>query len=267
MATVLTIAGSDPSGGAGIQADLRTFSELGVDGLSAITAITAQTAEKFLSIHPTPADVLTQQLAAVSDTGKINAIKIGMVATLANIQAIIWFLKRLDGVPVVIDPVFDSSTGYPLIEPGAIPIFKQQLLPLAAVVTPNLDEASTLAGMQVWSVETMQTAAKNIHEEIRRLRGGGDRELAVIVKGGHLKNRSPDIFYDGKRITIIDGAYVVAGMHGTGCRYSSALTAYLSLGEDILSAAKKAKEYVAKRLRGAGPYTPPSPSLLPGPAP
>lgn len=244
MTTILTIAGSDPSGGAGIQADLRIFDRLGVEGLSAITAITAQTNDKFLSIHPVPADILTQQLSAASECRKIDAIKIGMVATQANVQAIIWFLKRFSGIPVIVDPVFDASTGYPLIEPEALPAFEQHLLPLATVVTPNLDEASTLAKMQVACTDTMETAAKNIHENIRRLRGGGGKELAIIVKGGHLKNHSPDFLYDGRKITKIDGEYVEKKMHGTGCAYSSALAAYLVLGKDIVTAAEMAKEFV-----------------------
>lgn len=243
-AACLTIAGSDPSGGAGIQADLRTFEMLGVRGVSAVTAITAQTRARFLSIYPTPADILTQQLSAVFEEVKIDAVKIGMVATAANVQAAIWFLKRMEGVPIVIDPVFDASTGYPLIEPAALPIFEQHLLPLATVVTPNLNEAGTLAKMQVATLETMQTAAKNIHEAIRRMRGGVERELTVIVKGGHLKAGPTDILYDGREITRIDGKPLDAELHGSGCIYSSALAAHLALGSDVITAAKKAKELV-----------------------
>lgn len=256
MTTILTIAGSDPSGGAGIQADLRTFTELGVRGLSAVTAITAQNEREFLSIYPVPADVLTQQLSAIADRHKIDAIKIGMVATAANVQAIIWFLRGRGDIPIVIDPVLDSSTGYPLIEPAALPIFEQHLLPLATVITPNIDEARTLAKMQVSNIETMETAARTIHEDIRRLRGGGHGELTVIIKGGHLKKTSTDIVFDGKEITKIEGEIIEKEMHGTGCIYSSALTVYIARGIEPAAAARRAKEHVAKIMAGAS-GTPP----------
>lgn len=247
MPTVLTIAGSDPSCGAGIQADLRVFEKLGVKGLSAITAITAQSSERFLSIYPVPADILTQQLSSVAEDAKIDAIKIGMIATAANVQAIIWFLKRMENVPVVIDPVFDASAGYPLIEPAALPVFEQQLLPFATVVTPNLSEAATLAKMQVASIETMRTAAKIIYDEIRHM--GGKKIKVVAIKGGHLKDRSTDILYDGKKYTETEGEMLDKELHGTGCLYSSALAAHIAQGLDIVSAARKAKEYVTAELR------------------
>lgn len=244
MVTILTIAGSDPSGGAGIQADLRTFGAIGARGISAVTAVTAQNEKEFLSIYPMPADVLTQQLSAAAKGGKIEAIKIGMIATAANVQAIIWFLKQHRDVPVVIDPVFNSSTGYPLIESSALPIFKQHLLPLATVVTPNIDEARTLAKMHVGSVETMETAARMIYEDIRRLRGGGMKPLCVIVKGGHLKDIAVDILFDGKDIVKIDGCRLKKELHGTGCIYSAALAAHIALGSDFTTAARKAKKYI-----------------------
>ena len=251
MATVLTIAGSDPTGGAGIQADLRVFEKHGLGGASAITAITAQTGKKFLSIYPTPADVLTQQLSAVSEDTQFDAIKVGMIATAANVQAIIFFLKRMKGRPIVIDPIIDSSTGYPLLEPAALLVFEQHLLPLATVVTPNLMEARTLAKMQVADIETMRTAAKTIHENIRRMRGGGDKELTVIVTGGHLKDRSTDVIFDGSEIVTIDGEYLDVDLHGSGCLYSSSVAAHLALGSDVTTAARKAKAFVTQALKAA----------------
>lgn len=249
MKNILTIAGSDPTGGAGIQADLRVFEKYGLKGLSAVTAITAQTEKEFLSLYPTPADILTQQLSAVSEHVKIDAVKIGMIATAANVQAIIWFLKRLKGVPIIIDPIIDSSTGFPLLEPAALPVFEQYLLPFTTVITPNLMEAGTLAGMQVSNLNTMIAAAKTIHENIRKMRGGLDSEVNVIVTGGHLKDKSTDILFDGKSINEIEGESVKGELHGSGCLYSSALAAELVLGASVIDAAKKAKDFVTSVIK------------------
>ena len=249
MKTILTIAGSDPTGGAGIQADLRVLEKHGLRGSSAITAITAQTPKKFISIYPIPADVLTQQLSAVSEDVQFDAIKVGMIATVANVQAIIFFLKRMVNVPIIIDPIIDSSTGYPLLEAAALPIFEQNLLPLATVVTPNLMEAGTLAGMRVSNVDTMIAAAKTIHENIRKMGGGREKLLTIIVTGGHLNDRSTDILFDGKDITRIEGEIVNAELHGSGCLYSSAVVSNLVLGDSVKEAAIKAKNYVTENLK------------------
>jgi len=248
MPIVLTIAGSDSSGGAGIQADLRTFERLGVSGRSVVTAITAQTENRFLSLYPAPADIVTQQLSAVTDQTTLSAIKIGMVATLANVQAIIWFLKRFQKIPIIIDPVLDASSGYPLIEQSALTIFENQLLPLATVVTPNLREAATLAKMQVADRQTMETAALNIYQRLQSLRGG-NRPLAIIVKGGHLSKRPADFYYDGVSSEWIEGEMVHGSIHGSGCLYASALTAYLAKGYKPKNAAHSAKIFVVEELK------------------
>ena len=142
---VLAIGGSDPSGGAGIQADIHTFRDNGVSGIFAITAVTAQNDEELLSIHPTPADLLTQQLATACKGRKVAAVKIGMIATKSNAQALAWFLRSLAPNHVVIDPVLHSSSGVALIEPDGYTFLRQRLLPLASVITPNLSEASAIA--------------------------------------------------------------------------------------------------------------------------
>ena len=251
MKVVLTIAGSDPSGGAGAQADLRVLSEMGVKGVSAITAITAQDEEAVLAIHPTRADILTQQLSTACKNMTPDAIKIGMVATQTNIRTIIWFLGHTDTPHVVIDPVLHSSTGTPLLEAKALPIYKQQLLPLATVITPNLLEAGVLAGMQVNSVETMKTAVQTIHGETLKLRGGVERPLAVVVKGGHLNGDAIDIVYDGSEIREFSAPHIPGpSPRGTGCRFSSAIAARLALGDTIGTAVEAAKEYMGKYISG-----------------
>lgn len=247
---VLTIAGSDSSGGAGVSADLKVFSDLGVGGISAITAITAQDDESVVAIHPTPADVLTQQLSTACRGRKIDAIKIGMVATKANARAIAWFLRRINAPHVVIDPILHSSSGTALLEAEALAFYRQQLLPLATVVTPNLAEAGTLAGMQVASLETMRTAAEIIHGELARLGACAGKSLAIIVKGGHLKGDAVDVLFDGEKFHSFPAGRISGkSPRGTGCRFSSAIAAYLANGETLVNAVEKAKEYLAGYIR------------------
>jgi hydroxymethylpyrimidine/phosphomethylpyrimidine kinase len=247
---VLTIAGSDPSGGAGAQADLRVFSDMGVKAVSAITAITAQDDDAVLAIHPTRADILTQQMSTACKGGWVpDAIKIGMVATQANVRAIIWFLGHTESPHVVIDPVLHSSTGTPLIEAKALAMYRQQLIPLATVLTPNLMEAQVLAGMQVNSIETMTIASQTIYQETVKLRGGGDRPLAVVVKGGHLEGDPVDVLFDGKSVRTFEAKRIVGpSPRGTGCRFSSAIAARLALGDEIGAAVAAAKEYLGNYI-------------------
>ncbi|MBI4223580.1 MAG: hydroxymethylpyrimidine/phosphomethylpyrimidine kinase, partial [Deltaproteobacteria bacterium] len=154
MKHVLVIAGSDPSGGAGVQADLTTLKDFGVQALFAITALTAQNEQKVLQIHPTPVDVLTQQLSAACEGKEIGACKIGMVAERANVRALVWFLGFKKFPHVVIDPILHSSSGAPLLEKKAFSFFRNQLLPLATVVTPNLPEASNFVGSRIYNEAT-----------------------------------------------------------------------------------------------------------------
>ena len=249
MKVVLTIAGSDPSGGAGAQADLRVFSDMGVKGFSAITAITAQDDDAVLAIHPTSADILTQQLSTACKKAPPDAIKIGMVATQANVRAIVWFLNHTKTPHIVIDPVLHSSSGTPLLESKAYNIYRQQLLPYATVITPNVLEAQALAGMQVNSVETMKTAAAAIHLETLKMRGTADRSLAVIIKGGHLEGDAVDVVFDGTEIREYSAPRIPGpSPRGTGCRFSSAIAAQLAQGASLDEAVKAAKEYMGKYI-------------------
>lgn len=243
---VLIIAGSDSSGGAGVQADLKTLADLDVEGVSAITAITAQTFDAVTAIHSTPADVLTQQLSTACKGREIAAIKIGMVATRANARAIAWFLRHIKTPHVVIDPVLYSSSGAPLLEAQGFTFFCQQLLPLATVITPNLSEAQVLAGMQVASLETMRKAAHAIHVELARLKNRSEEPLAVLIKGGHLKGDAVDVLYDGEKYHSFP-APRIGGVNprGTGCRFASAIAASLATGSGLVEAISQAKDYLA----------------------
>jgi hydroxymethylpyrimidine/phosphomethylpyrimidine kinase len=243
---VLAIAGSDPSGGAGVQADLKTLADLGVTGISAITAITAQDDERVLSIHPTPADILTQQISTACAGREIAAVKVGMVATKSNARAIAWFLRRANVGHVVIDPVLHSSSGVALLEPEAYAFFRQQLLPLATLITPNMPEASALAVMQVAGLDTMRKAAEVIQREVARLRYGITRPLAVIVKGGHLEGDAVDVMFDGEKYHSFSAPRIAGkSPRGTGCRFASAIAAHLAKGENLITAINRAKEYMA----------------------
>lgn len=261
MPVVLTIAGSDPSGGAGLQADLRTFESFDVRGLSAVTAITAQNEETVFGVHAVEADVLTQQLAAVMRGQKINAVKIGMIGSVANVMAIILFLHSANIPHVIIDPVLSSTSGEPLLETRALNIFKNQLLPLATLITPNTDEAGVLSGMRIWNLGTSKDAARQIYNETYQLKkeifripplekgGEGGFKLAVLVKGGHLAGEPVDILYNGNDFIEFPSKRINATKHGTGCVLSSAIAAGLANDKDLPAAIAEAKKFVENYIR------------------
>lgn len=246
---ILTVAGSDPTSGAGMQADLHTFHDFGCHGRCAVTAITAQTNDRVLGVWPTAGDVMTQQLATAARGTELRAIKIGMLATAANVWAMIWFLKSARQAHVVIDPLLHSSSGLPLLDKKAIPIFQQQLLPYATVITPNIPEAMALAGMQIGNVEGMETAAKAIYDEVYRMRGGGSKPLAVVIKGGHLKNHPVDVVYDGQHCERLASERLTGRIHGSGCRFAAAIACGLAKDVPVMEAVASAKDYVASLMR------------------
>jgi hydroxymethylpyrimidine/phosphomethylpyrimidine kinase len=246
----LTIAGSDTTGGAGIQADLRTFAHFGAHGVSAVTAITAQTGKGVMGVYPIPADVITQQLSAIVADGGADAIKVGMIGSAANVRAITWFLASLAAKHVVVDPIFHSTSGAELLEAGGIRPFRDQLLPFATVITPNADEAGQLTGMRVWNVGTMKEAARQIYNDVWSLRRDKIKTLNILVKGGHVTGDAIDVLYDGKNFREFHGERIDGTKHGTGCLLSSAITAGLALGKDIEQAVKEAKQYVERYLTG-----------------
>lgn len=252
MKHVLIIAGSDPSGGAGIQADLATLKDFGVPALFAITALTAQNEERLLQIHPTPVDVLTQQLSAACEGKEIAACKIGMVAERANVRALVWFLGFKKFPHVVIDPILHSSSGAPLLETKAYSFFHNQLLPLATVITPNLPEASALVGSRIYNEESQREAAKKIYQEIHAWREGRfpERPLAIIIKGGHHEREALDILYDGNNFKAFRAPKIPGrSPRGTGCRFASAIAAGLAQGNSLDEAIQKAKDYLTHYIK------------------
>ena len=233
----LTIAGSDSCGGAGIQADLKTFQALGVYGVSAITAVTVQNTRKIYALQEVEPRIVHDQIACLFEDMKIQAVKIGMVSSVGLIQAIAEALAKYQGPPVVLDPVMISKSGYALLRPDAQRALIELLFPLAEVVTPNLPEAGLLTGQDILTVEQMEAAAKQIVES-----GVGK----VVVKGGHLAgDQAIDVLYDGRRFQRLAGPRIGSGeIHGTGCTFSSAITAILARGSSFFEAVQQAKSYI-----------------------
>jgi hydroxymethylpyrimidine/phosphomethylpyrimidine kinase len=246
MRTALTIAGSDSGGGAGIQADLKTFAALGVYGTSAIAALTAQNTVEVRAVHVAPAAfVVTQIEAVVSDLG-CNAAKTGMLANADIVSAVAEAIMRLGLPNVVVDPVMVAKSGDHLLAASAVDAVRRDLLPVARVVTPNIPEAEVLTGLAIRSLDDVRAAAG-------AMRGLGAR--AVIVKGGHLHRPDiVDLLVDGDRVVEL-AAPRVSGVHtnGTGCRFAAAIAARLALGDDLEAAARAAQVYGAGAMRAGIP--------------
>ena len=239
----LTIAGSDSGGGAGIQADLKTFTAFEVFGMSALTAVTAQNSVGVLGVLDLPPDFVGRQIDAVLDDFGADAIKTGMLATRGIIDTVAGRLRAHRDIRVVVDPVMVASSGDPLLQPDARDKLVRELLPLAYVATPNMHEAAALAGMAVESEDDMAEAA-------RRIAALGPRH--VLVKGGHRKDDATDILWDGTSLTRFPGPRVeTSGSHGTGCTLSAAIAAGLARGRELRDAVGDAKAYVTAALRGA----------------
>ena len=254
MRTALTIAGSDSSGGAGIQADLKTFQALGVFGMSTVTAVTVQNTQRVYAIQEMRPDIVYDQITCLFEDIPVHAVKIGMVGSVPLIEAIARALISIaDLPPVVLDPVMISKSGYALLQPDARAALVHHLFPLAKVVTPNLPEAEDLLGMPIKDVGAMKTAAEKL-----AFMGGA----MVVVKGGHLEaGRATDVLYDGRTFKLLESRRIdTINTHGTGCTFSSAIAAFLAKGNDFFNAVTQAKTYVSGAIehalplgRGCGP--------------
>jgi hydroxymethylpyrimidine/phosphomethylpyrimidine kinase len=249
---VLSIAGSDSGGGAGIQADLKAFARCGVHGMTAITALTAQSTVGVTGMHPVPPEFVIEQVRAVAEDIGVDAVKIGMLGTSEIVAAVREALGLLaPGTPVVIDPVMVSESGAVLLDDGARVALVEQLLPLATVITPNLPEARVLArGGGDAGNDDAEALARRLHELGPRV---------VVVTGGH-RDEATDVLFDGERIELIPGERHPDGAaHGSGCTHASALAAHLALGYSPLQAARAARRIAGEAVRdglrdlGAGP--------------
>ncbi|HEY6393023.1 MAG TPA: bifunctional hydroxymethylpyrimidine kinase/phosphomethylpyrimidine kinase [Bryobacteraceae bacterium] len=247
----LTIAGSDPSGGAGIQADLKTFHQFGVYGEAVITLVTVQNTRGVERVECLPANLVTQQIHAVLSDIPPMAVKTGALGNREIIEAVTQAAHDFR-CPLVVDPVMVSKHGASLLSADAIDVLKTHFLPRAFLLTPNLDEAGILAGIEVRDIAGMREAAT-------KLSALGPQ--AILVKGGHLAGEATDIlFYQGEWTEFTAPRINTRNTHGTGCTYSAAITALLARGVDLRSAAPRAKQYITEAIRtgpglgaGAGP--------------
>ncbi len=241
VAKALTIAGSDSGGGAGIQADLKTFSAFQVFGTSVLTAVTAQNSLGVHAVHTLPASFVSAQLDAVLEDFGTDAAKTGMLATAEIIRMVAAGLRRHRMRYLVVDPVMVAKSGDPLIRPDARDALISEILPLAFVVTPNLHEASVLAGIPVRTLAEMEQAARLI---------GARGPRHVLVKGGHLAGEPTDILWDGTAFKRFSGERIKSSStHGTGCTLSAAIAAGLALGHPVDEAIARAKAYVTRAIQ------------------
>ncbi len=243
---VMTIAGSDSGGGAGIQADLKTFAALGVYGTSAITAVTAQNTRAVMAVQELPPEMVAAQIDAIVQDIGADAVKTGMLANAAIIEVVAAKVREHRLPNLVVDPVMVAKSGDPLLRAEAVEALRRLLLPLATVVTPNLPEAATLLGRPIQDEDDMRAAA-------RELAALGAR--AVVIKGGHREGaEAADLLYDGQRFHVFTAPRIdTRNTHGTGCTFASAIAAWLARGVDVPEAVRRAKEYLTEALRHAYP--------------
>lgn len=241
MKKVLTIAGSDCSGGAGIQADLKTMSAHGVFAMSVIVSVVAENTARVISIEDISPKVIADQMDAVFEDIVPDAVKVGMLSTPACMQAVAQKLRQYQPPHVVIDPVMYAKNGAPLMNPDAVGALIEHVLPLATVLTPNIPEAECIAKMKIESVDDMEQAARKIHQM-------GCQN--VLVKGGHAVGDALDVLFDGQSFFRFETARIdTKNTHGTGCTLSSAIASNLALGHSVQQAVKLAKDYVTEGIR------------------
>lgn len=244
MKTALTIAGSDPTGGAGLQADIRVFNHFGVYGLSAVSALTAQNTYEVSTIVKVDGKFIEEQLYTLISDIRPHAVKTGMLFSQDAVRAVVKAIKGYDLENLVIDPVTISSTGKNLIENGVLDVLKEELFPVAKVITPNIYEAVALSGVNISNEKEMEMAAV----ELKKL----GPEI-VVITGGHFEGiehqGTLELIYDGKSFHRIRGKRIKGEYHGTGCAFSAAITACLAKGISVLEAVKKAKEFMDTAIK------------------
>ena len=241
---VLTIAGSDSGGGAGIQADIKAMSANGVFAMSAITAITAQNTEEVTDVFELPASIIAAQIDAVFNDFDVAAVKTGMLSSVEIVRVVAKLLTPQKISNLIVDPVMQSKSGHALLKPDAVDALRTELIPLALVITPNIHEAQHLSGMGIKSLADARQAAKILHKL-------GCRN--VLIKGGHLlAEQGTDLLYDGRFFNIYKGDFIdTPHTHGTGCTFASAIAAQVARGNTLPEAVRAAKVYVTEAIRHA----------------
>lgn len=253
--TALTIAGTDPTGGAGVQADLKTFQERGVFGMSVITSVVAQNTIGVQSIEHLPVSFIEEQMNSVFSDIQPDVLKTGMIATIEMMEAIAQVVETYE-TPYVIDPVMIAKSGDHLMDESSRDTIRDRLLPLATVVTPNIPEAEVLLDMEIVSVADQEKAAKQIVTDLK--------SEAAIVKGGHRMDEPIDVLYDGENLHHFKADRIeTKHTHGTGCTFSAVITAELAKGKDLVEATQIAKDYITDAIfyslklgKGNGPTNP-----------
>jgi len=241
MKKVLSIAGSDCSGGAGIQADLKTFSAHGVFGMSVVTSVVAENTSRVIGIQDVLPDMIKQQIDAIFEDIEVDGVKIGMLSNSVTMLAVAEKLLEYKPSNIIVDPVMYAKNGSPLMDNNAIDTLINKIIPLAYIITPNIPEAEKIANMEIKNQNDMQNAALKINAM------GCPN---VLIKGGHASGDATDILYDGKSFSYFKKERInTKNTHGTGCTYSSAITANLAKGLPIIEAIKKAKEYVTTAIK------------------
>ncbi|GCF92598.1 hydroxymethylpyrimidine/phosphomethylpyrimidine kinase [Enterococcus florum] len=245
MKKALTIAGSDCSGGAGIQADLKTFSAHGVFGMSVITSVVAENTARVISYQDIDPIIINQQMDAVFEDIVPNAVKIGMLSTVETMRAVTKSLNKWKPEKIVLDPVMYAKNGCALMDPASIDTLIEEVLPLADLITPNVPEAEKISGMTIATLDDMKAAAQKIYQMC---------SAAVMLKGGHKSGDATDILYDGYEFTEYTSERIdTKNTHGTGCTFSSAIASQLALGKELKPAVAEAKEYVTTAIRHSLP--------------
>jgi hydroxymethylpyrimidine kinase/phosphomethylpyrimidine kinase len=244
--TVLTIAGSDPSGGAGIQADLKTMSALGCCGMSVITALTAQNTQTVTGVHEVPADFVVEQIDAIYADITPDAVKTGMLANAAIIEVVAAKARELNFRNLVVDTVMVAKSGDRLLREDAVSAMREKLLSVAHVLTPNIPEAEDLLGRRLKSDDDIRQAARDLHAM-----GAAN----VVMKGGHRDGETVvDLLFDGEEFHEFSGPRILTmSTHGTGCTFASAIASYLAHGETVVEAVRKAREYLQAAIERAYP--------------
>lgn len=246
MKKILTIAGSDSSGGAGIQADLKTFSAHGVYGMSVITAVTAQNTQGVLAVQNISDEIVEKQLEAIFQDIEVDGVKIGMVSQISTIEIISQKLNEYNPHNIILDPVMISKNGYFLLEPEAKNALIEKLIPISRLVTPNIPEAEVIL-QEIKGKEIKISSVIEMVEAARAIYKLGCRN--VLIKGGHLEREAVDVLFDGKDITYYESKRIpTKNTHGTGCTLSSAITANIGLGKSIKESVKLAKEYITTAI-------------------
>lgn len=242
----LTIAGSDSGGGAGIQADLKTFFAHGLHGMSVITSVTAQNTRGVFGVYDLPPDFVELQLRTIFDDLRPDVVKIGMLSNSSIIRVVAGFLRAERFERVILDPVMVAKGGSPLLKREAISALIGELVPLALVITPNIPEAEVLTGKSIRNIQDMKDSAKMIVEEFGA--------KACVLKGGHLEGDPIDVlYYQGEFFEIPGERVITKNTHGTGCTFASAISSNIALGFDIVTSVYRAKRYVTSAIKNSYP--------------